>query len=683
VRRTLGVLVALAALGGAFAAYRGIDAQRVSKSRADAARTAAGARQRTADGLRQQLESLQSDAIAAAQLPPLISLLGELRRHPMDDQVGATIIDYFTTELSWEPYRKKFRVQGLSAEGDRLQVVQGIKAQDFAGEELIRQARDRGRATGTAAARDSGKDWPYEAAAAQVVVPGLGKPVILVLARRFDEGILRELAERAGGAVLISDGAKALAQSGSPQEIALLSTAIGHEGDPEPPVAPDGTWGTTVLPLGPRLWLWTHASALAMARDAQSSAATSQTVVWLAAALIAAAALFLGFRRPGPAAGSQPGLAAPVPASTPPAPGTQPDAGGDVAFGSTIQAGAPPAPPVAPRPSSGVPFGRYLLLERLGEGGMSQVFTAVTFGAEGFRRKFVVKRLRPELSADPAVVAQFIDEASVVSTLVHSNIVPVFDFGKQGDEYFLATEYILGRDLTRIVRKMVEAERHHMPVGLALLCAYETLKALEYAHTKTGEGGQPMGIVHRDVSPNNVLVSARGEVKLFDFGIVKAEGRVTRTQHGVVKGNVSFMSPEQARGVDIDARADLFSLGLVLFYCLTGEVLYQGNTTYDLLFKAANGPGPEERARVAALPAPAASIVARALEIDPGRRYQSAAEFAAVVAPHVRNVGGELAAVMQRLFAEEFRQEEKRFADAFPAAHSPGSTPPQLNSRRS
>jgi hypothetical protein len=679
VRRTLGVLIAVVALGGAFVAYRGIDAQRVSKSRAEAARTAAGARQRTADGLHQQLESLQGDAVSAAQLPPLISLLGELRRHPMDDQVGATIIDFFTTELSWDPYRKKFKVQGLSAEGDKLQVVQGIKAQDFGSEELIRQARDRGRATGTVAARD----WPYEAAAAQVVVPGLGKPVILVLARPFDEAILRELAERAGGAVLISDGVKALAQSGSPQEIALLSTAIGHEKDPEPPVAPDGTWGTTVLPLAPRLWLWTHASALAMARDAQSSAATSQTIAWLAAALIAGGALFVGFRRPAPATGSQPALAAPVPPSTPPAPATQPGAGGDVsAFGSTLQAASPPAPPVG-RPPHGIPFGRYLLLERLGEGGMSQVYTAVTFGAEGFRRKFVVKRLRPELSADPDVMAQFIDEANLASSLVHSNIVPVFDFGKQGDEYFLATEYILGRDLSRIVRKMVETERHHMPVGLALFCVFETLKALEYAHTKTGEGGQALGIVHRDVSPNNVLVSARGEVKLFDFGIVKAEGRVTRTQHGVVKGNVSFMSPEQARGVDIDARADLFSLGLVLFYCLTGEVLYQGNTTYDLLLKAANGPGPEERARVAALPDPAAAIVARALEIEPGRRYQSAAEFAAAVAPHLRSAGGELAGVMQRLFAEEFRQEEKRFADAFPASQSPGTTPPKINSRRS
>ena len=680
VRRTLGVLAAVVAVGGAFAAHRGIAAQRLSKSRAEAARTAVSARQRTADGLRQQLESVQSDAMSAAQLPPLISLLGELRRHPIDDQVGATVIDFFKSELSFEPYRNKFKVQGLSAEGDHLQVVLGIKASDFASDDLVHQARDKGRAIGTV----MGKDWPYAAAAAPAVVPGLGRPVILVLARPFDEGLLREIAERAGGAVLISDGARALAQSGSPQEIALLSTAIGHEGDPEPPVAPDGTWGTAVLPLAPRLWLWTHASALAMARDAESSAGTTQTIVWLVAALLAAGGLFFGLRKPGPPQVSQPALPAPAlapPSTSPPVPGvTLPATGGDVsALGSTLQAATPPPPN---RPSNGVPFGRYLLLERLGEGGMAQVYTAVTFGAEGFRRKFVVKRLRPELTADAAVVAQFIDEANLASTMVHSNIVPVFDFGKQGDEYFLATEYILGRDLGRIVRRMVEVDRHHLPLNLALYCTLETLKALEYAHTKTGEGGQPLGIVHRDVSPNNVLVSARGEVKLFDFGIVKAEGRVTRTQHGVVKGNVSFMSPEQARGVNCDARADLFSMGLVLFYCLTGEVLYQGGTTYDLLLKAATGPGPDEKARVAALPAPAAAIVGHALEVEPGKRYQSAAEFAAVVAPHVRASGNELAGVMQRLFADEFRQEEKRFADAFPASQSSGSTPPQLSSRR-
>jgi serine/threonine-protein kinase len=157
-------------------------------------------------------------------------------------------------------------------------------------------------------------------------------------------------------------------------------------------------------------------------------------------------------------------------------------------------------------------------------------------------------------------------------------------------------------------------------------------------------------------------------VKLFDFGIVKAEGRVTKTQHGVVKGNVSFMSPEQARGTEVDRRADLFSLGLVMFYCLTGGVLYRGETTYELLVKAATGPGPEELARIAALPAPCAAIVARALEVSPDRRYQSAREFAAALAPHTAGGAAAASEMMASLFGDDFLAEEARFAAAVPKA---------------
>jgi hypothetical protein len=338
--------------------------------------------------------------------------------------------------------------------------------------------------------------------------------------------------------------------------------------------------------------------------------------------------------------------------------------------------------------SSTTSFGRYLLLDLLGEGGMAQVFTAVTFGAEGFRRTFVVKRLRAELSRDPAVVAQFIDEAKLGSTLVHSNVIPVFDFGKVGDEYYLAQEYILGRDLGRITTRSLEQLARPASVTTILYVAAQTLLALEYAHSKLSDSGRPMGIVHRDVSPSNILLSARGEVKLFDFGIVKAEGRVTKTQHGVVKGNVSFMSPEQARGTGVDGRADLFSLGLVIYYCLTGEVLYRGETTYELLVKAATGPGPEELARIAALPGPCAAIVAKALEVNPDRRYQTAAEFAAALGPHTAGGAAAAAATVATLFADDFRAEEARFAAALPqeegAAGPSGATGgTDLQSRRS
>jgi serine/threonine-protein kinase len=330
-----------------------------------------------------------------------------------------------------------------------------------------------------------------------------------------------------------------------------------------------------------------------------------------------------------------------------------------------------PAGQSRPTRQQGRSFGRYVLVDRLGEGGMSQVYTAVVFGAEGFRRRFVVKRLRPEYLDDATVVASFIDEANLASSLVHSNIVPVLDFGKVGDEYFLATEYILGRDLGRITHQLKQRTGAGMPVAAVLHAAHEVLDALEYAHSRTGAGGSALGIVHRDVSPNNVLVSARGEVKLFDFGIVKAEGRVTRTQQGVVKGNVSFMSPEQARGLEVDARADLFSLGLVIYYCLTGEVLYQGATSYELLLKAATGPGPDEIPRLRALPEPAGAILARALASDPAARFASAAEFSAALAPHVAGGAAQLASLMRSQFAADFREEEERFAGAIPVATAP------------
>ena len=258
--------------------------------------------------------------------------------------------------------------------------------------------------------------------------------------------------------------------------------------------------------------------------------------------------------------------------------------------------------------------------------------------------------------------------------MVHSNIVPVFDFGKVGDEYFIAQEYILGRDLGRFTKQSLANDGRPPPLASVLYIASETLKALEYAHTKTSENGEPLGIVHRDVSPSNVLVSARGEVKLFDFGIVKAEGRVTQTQSGVVKGNVTFMSPEQARGGAVDGRADLFSLGLVIYYMLKGSVLYQGSTTYELLVRAATGPSLVELGLVDTLPGAAGPILRRALEERPADRFQTAREFREAIAPHLGTGGTELASLLHHLFADAFRAEESRFRAAGPATVPPGAT---------
>jgi hypothetical protein len=695
VKRTFALLLAATVLVVAAVAARAVEAGRARTVRREAARSAEAGGMRASDALATHVRELKLEAQNAAANPRLVAAL-------RGNAAAATRQDRFRTEDWWEPYRSAFKVYAVAFDGDKLDVIEGMKTAELASDLLVREARERKEAVAEIV---MGKGWPYAAAAADVEMPGRANPAVLLLAKPIDDGAVRKLAEKARGAVLLSDGTRAVIAAGAEPERELLKAAVGSETKGPIYESGDGTWAAAGSPLVPGLWLWTFASGAAAAHEAESTAAATTAAIWSVAGLLAIVCLFIGLRRK-PAEGrgaveTTTGVIAP-PEPLPPSGGAfRTRAGvGPLATGSA-QAPAHAAggnlgqaatemhrsDPRLPATSGGVrttSFGRYMLLDLLGEGGMAQVFTAVTFGAEGFRRTFVVKRLRAELSREPAVVAQFIDEANLGSTLVHSNIIPVFDFGKVGDEYYLAQEYILGRDLGRLTARGIERDRHPLSPKVVLYAAAETLRALEYAHGKLGDGGRSMGIVHRDVSPSNILVSARGEVKLFDFGIVKAEGRVTKTQHGVVKGNVSFMSPEQARGISVDGRADLFSLGLVMFYCLTGEILYHGETTYELLVKAATGPGPGELARIAALPAPCADVVRKALETDPTRRYQTATEFAAAVVPLVAGGAAEASALMTRLFAEDFRSEEARFAAAVPSSERglTGPGPHDFQTRR-
>jgi serine/threonine protein kinase len=683
VKRLLAVILAVGALAAAAAGTRAVDEARDQTVRREAARAAEAAGMRAADTLAIHVGELKLEAHNAGTNPRLAAAL----RGNVD---AATLQDLFRTEEWWEPYRNAFKVYAVAFEGEKLDVIEGMKTAEFASDLLVREARERREAVAEIV---MGKGWPYAAAAVAIDSPTRRVPPVLVLARPIDEAAIRKLSEKARGAVLLSDGKSPVIQTGADAQKDLLRSAVGSEGkgpifQPAPGAGVDTSWAAAVSPIAPALWMWTFASGADVARDGESTAAATKGAIWSVAALLAVALLFLGFRRGHAASlatsselaaagaggdGRPVNMGAAAPGAT--TLGTGP--AGPVSASAatdyhTTDGGAQPPPGTdggaAARATGGkaVQFGRYTLLDRLGEGGMAEVYTAATFGAEGFRRTFVVKRLRVELAREPSVVAQFIDEANLASSLVHSNIIPVFDFGKVGEEYFMAQEYILGRDLARLTLRTVERHQRALSPLVVFYAAAETLKALEYAHTKLNDSGRPLGIVHRDVSPSNILLSARGEVKLFDFGIVKAEGRVTKTQHGVVKGNVSFMSPEQARGADIDARADLFSLGLVMYYCLTGEVLYHGNTTYELLVKAATGPGAEELTRIAALPAPAAEIVGRALQTDPAQRYHSAADFAAAVAPHVAGAPAEAARLMRELFSDDFQKEEARFAAAIP-----------------
>jgi Protein kinase domain len=679
VKRPLALLSAVVVLVLAWLGSRAVETNRAHAVKREAARGAETAGMRAAEALAAHVRELKLEAQNAAANPRLVAAL----RGNAD---AATLQDLFRTEEWWEPYRNAFRVYAVAFESDKLDVIEGMKTADFASDLIIRETRERKEAVAEVV---MGKGWPYAAAAAGVELPGRPIPAVLVLAKPIDDAAVRKLAEKARGAVLLSDGSRAVIEAGADAERELLRAAVGSETRGPIFESKDGTWAAAVSQLVPGLWLWTFASGAAAAHEAESSAAAQTAGIWVGAGLVALLALVIGLRRKPAAPVGATGEMAAEPAGvetrtiggvfrsrpnlTPGVPGTGSQRAPqteDTGFGAT-EAFQPEGRARATADGvKTVSFGRYRLVDLLGEGGMAQVYTAVTFGAEGFRRTFVVKRLRAEMAREPAVVAQFIDEANLGSTLVHSNIIPVFDFGKVGDEYFLAQEYILGRDLGRLAARAIEKQQRALPPTTVLYAAAETLRALEYAHTKLGEAGRPMGIVHRDVSPSNILVSARGEVKLFDFGIVKAEGRVTKTQHGVVKGNVSFMSPEQARGINIDGRADLFSLGLVIFYCLTGDVLYKGSTTYELLVKAATGPGADELARIDALPAPCGPIVRKALEIDPSKRYQTAAEFGAALAADAAGGAAEAGALMSTLFAEDFRAEEARFAAALPQSGS-------------
>jgi hypothetical protein len=695
VKRFLGLLAAAALIAGAAAGTHVVDGDRDRSVRLEARRGAEAAGIRASEGLAEHVADLKLKAQNAAANPRLSAAL-------QGNVDAATLQDLFRSEVWWQPYRNEFKVYAIAFASEKLDILEGMKAAEFAADRLVREARERREPVAEIVL---GQGWPYTAAATVAPVPERDVAPVLVLAKPIDEVVLRKLAGKARGAILLSDGKTAIVESGEPAERALLRHAIGSESkgpvyegaggasnqtsDGSSDRSSDGVWAAAVSQIAPGLWMWTFAAAPS-ARDSENAATTTKTTIWGLAALVALVALFLGFRRSsatpsGASYGDASGAAAlegrpgTNPARRPSSQRSQPDAdtqeragasGPTVGLGSAETAvhTSPDGPATnADGGARAITFGRYTLLDRLGVGGMAEVYTAVTFGAEGFRRTFVVKRLRLELARDPAVVAQFIDEANLGSNLVHSNIIPVFDFGKVGDEYYLAQEYILGRDLGRLTVRMIERHRTALPFAVVLHIAHETLKALEYAHTKLAETGRPMGIVHRDVSPNNVLVSARGEVKLFDFGIVKAEGRVTKTEHGVVKGNVSFMSPEQARGIEVDARADLFSMGLVIFYCLTGEVLYRGNTTYELLVRAATGPDAEEQARIAALPGPCGPIVAKALKVDPNERYSSAAEFGTALLPYMTGAAGEVLQLMRELFAEELQQEEARFASVAPA----------------
>jgi eukaryotic-like serine/threonine-protein kinase len=270
-----------------------------------------------------------------------------------------------------------------------------------------------------------------------------------------------------------------------------------------------------------------------------------------------------------------------------------------------------------------VGHGRYTVIRKLADGGMAEIFLAKQQGSQGFEKTVVLKRIHSALVADEQYRNMLIDEAHISMTLSHNNIVQVLDLGQAGGRYFLALELVDGWDLGRLLHRAALANIA-LPTSIALYVVSQVCRALEYAHSKTGENGRPLGIVHRDVSPQNVLISEQGEVKLADFGIAKAKRKRDQTDSGVVKGKIAFMSPEQALGREIDARSDIYSVGTLLYMLTTGQRPFDGPTDLEILLRVQKGDYTPPDTVHTGLHPHVAAVIGRAMAFDTANRYPSA-----------------------------------------------------------
>ncbi|MBZ0235194.1 MAG: serine/threonine protein kinase, partial [Deltaproteobacteria bacterium] len=272
-------------------------------------------------------------------------------------------------------------------------------------------------------------------------------------------------------------------------------------------------------------------------------------------------------------------------------------------------------------------FGPYLLYECLGRGGMATVHRAKKQGIEGFERPVALKRMLPWLSADADFVKSFVREARLAAQLRHTNIAQVYDLGKVDGAYYIAMELVAGRDLREILR-----QAHHVcgppPVSVAINLLFQVCDALDYAHTFKDEQGRPLGLVHRDISPANIIVGEDGIAKIVDFGVAKGTTNTLATQSGMLKGKFSYMAPEMLNG-QVDARSDLFAVGIVAWEMLTARPLFSGGDDMEVLQRIATWDPPPPSSVNGAVPRDLDAWLAMALNKDPRKRFQSAAQMRA------------------------------------------------------
>ncbi|HEY4187319.1 MAG TPA: protein kinase [Polyangia bacterium] len=318
------------------------------------------------------------------------------------------------------------------------------------------------------------------------------------------------------------------------------------------------------------------------------------------------------------------------------------------------------------RPRDGQ-IGRYRLVGLLATGGMAQVYLALSGELSGFRTLVVVKRILPHLSSNTQFIHMFFDEARIAARLDHPNIARIIEVGQQGDEYFLAMEVVQGRSLSALLRKARKQTPNPLSHAQSAYIVAQAAKGLGYAHALTDADGQLLNIVHRDVSPQNILVSFGGAVKLIDFGVARALGRVTETVPGGLKGKIQYMSPEQVKGLPLDQRSDVYALGIVLWEALCGRRLYNRETDMETLGAIVHDPiAPPSK--FVSTSARLERIVMQALAKDPAERFQTAAEMALALERHAFASDGfnplQVSTAMKDLFAADYTRWNRTVAAA-------------------
>gem|GEM_PF-559735 len=315
-------------------------------------------------------------------------------------------------------------------------------------------------------------------------------------------------------------------------------------------------------------------------------------------------------------------------------------------------------------PFQPVRFGKYFLLDKVAVGGMAEIFRAKSFGHSGFEKVVVIKRILSQFASNEDFVEMFIDEAKLSVELTHPNIVQIYDFGKIENSFFIAMESVQGKDLRSILRR--QAERgEYMPFEVSAFIAHEMACGLDFAHKKTDPIGLPLNIVHRDISPSNVLISYGGHVKVVDFGIAKAESASDATESGVLKGKFQYMSPEQAMAAPIDHRSDIFSLGICMWEMLTGNRLFKRNTGLESLEAVRAGEIPLPTSYNPSVPPELEEICMRALAPGLGDRYQEACHMQAdlqnYMLPHTTSsLAPHVSTWLRGRFGEEILRERER-----------------------